>query len=812
MEDILKYSKFKEDIKIELSIFSTLEEKINYLINLQDDLKLLRINTKKNIKLEKEIEYLSSKIYRLKKAFNKPETQEVKEQHVKIIREKNTLKNIELEKEETDIEELKSKMEMGAYVIVKDPFEYIEALTLYIQNIDVHLNYNNINYYIDELREYFNNNNTSIITQRYFIRYLVDRLKKIKPRIPKEETVNREDLKKVIDYLEDYEYEKITISNVSITYINPLVLEQNLRKIKLISKLQKTLEINDDEEFLLILIDFLENNISKLDNDYVGNKYISKILDFISDNILKLDNEFFPIFELKLLNINKKIKFNPNYIVDKGLLSKVKIEIDDILSKLEGYKTNIITSNPIATHRMIKYIINDLKDIEILLITIKKTPDIIDNKVFNETLETYFNIILNSNNHALIIYYQKVMEILFKHSRLTNKEIKSLLSNKINSIYSRESFINRDDKDYRTALINQTNMILLKSDGYYSNDLLEYYMNSGYDVDEISDNIIFTIDGKNAKIKENAFSINCMQRKNNGILEDVYYLTLYTSDMSSYFEGKDFGETLNNLINTSMKLGCEKSNYSLDEGKIRNVIAFTFKMDCEANIEKIKVSKEKIKVTKNFYYDTLKEDFSSISTSLSNQMIRFYFLGTSIIKREFEKNNKEYNSEYYSNLDNIVKTFSQINEYTTIYCNAVLNDYFIKKGFTLIDRQFIANYMKKMRDIDNIEKQISNFQELLLGIDKTYKSGVIYNASNINYNINRYSKVSAPLREVDSLINQLLSYHYSNVYVDKEEANMISFILDGICDELNNKCKQKQLTKSKKVVKLDKSEEEDTII
>ena len=810
--DKLKYSKFKNDIRTELTIFSTLEEKIEYLINIQSDLKKLRSNSKKDIKLEKEIEYLNSKIYRLKKVASKPETLEIKEP-VKIVKKvKHVLKDTEDKLDEESIEELKEKMKMGASVIAKEPFEYIEALSLYIQSIDVPLNYNNIKYYIEELKDYFNNNNTSIIAQRYYIKYLIDRLKKIKPRIPKEEVNNREELKKVIDYLENYEYEKLTIVNVNITYVNPNLLEQSLIKVKVLSKLQKTLEIYDDEEFLILLLNYLENNVGILDNDYVGNKYISKILDYISENILELDSEFFPIFEIKLVNINKRIKNNQNYVVDKGLLSKVKVTIDDILSKLEGYRASIITDNPITTHRMIKYIINDLKDIEILLVTIKKMPNVIDNKIFNETLETYFNVILNSNDHSLIIYYQKVIEVLFKNSNLSIRDISLILNDKMNSIFSKDSFISREDKDYRTALLNQTNMILKKVDGYYYNDLIEPYMNSGYDVDKLSDNIIFTIDGRNAKTKENAFSISSTQRKRNGILEDVYYLTLYTSDMSDYFVGKDFNDTLSHLISSSMNLGSEKTKYSLDEGEVRDVIAFTFRMDCRANIEEIKVTKEKIKVRKNFYYDTLKEDFKNLTALLNNQIIRFYFLGTSIIKREVEKNNKEYDGEYYSNPDNFEKIFSQINEYITIYCNGVLNDYFMSKGFTLIDRQFIASYMKQMRNTDNTGKQVSNFEELLLGVDRMYKSGVIYNASNINYGINRYSKVSAPLREVDSLINQLLAYHYSNCYVDKEEANMINFILDGICDELNAKYKQKQLTKSKKVVKLDKSGEEDTIV
>ncbi len=804
----LKYSKFKREKQNDLSIFSSLEEKIEYLVNELDFLKKIKSKTRKDIKLEKKIEYLEHRVFRLKKENSKPVKEINKEQQIKLIRkvkivpkeEKNDLKK-------EDILYLKEEMEMGSPIIVKNPFEYIEAFSLYIESVDIHLNYNNIEYYIQELKEYFSDNNTSIIAQKYFIKFLADRLKKIKPKIPKEETTNREDLKKVIEYLEKYEYEKISISNVKIKYINPDILENELVKIKSFSKLQKTYDIYCEEELILILLEYLEFKFEKVDNNYIKNKHVSKVLDYINENLLRLDIEFFPIFELKLLNINKRILNNDSYINEKGLLGKSRVIVDDLILKL---KSNSIIDNPITIHRMVKYIVNDLKDVEFLLALIRKIPDAIDDKVFNEILETYFNIILNSNDYLLIIYYQKVIETMFKYSKLTEKEIDIIINSRISSIRSRDSFVERIDKDYREALLNQTNMILNKAHGCYYNELLEPYMNTGYEEDEVNNEPIFTIDSKGTFIKENAFSIKTSTRKRNGLIEDVYYLTLYTSDISDYFKEKDFNQAIEQLISCSLPMSRKK--YSLDEGEIRNTIAFTFTMDSEANIEDIKVTKQKIKVKKNFFYHTLKEDFEQMSRSLNDQIIRFYFLGTSIIKRQYGKMNKEYNSDYFANSKNYQNVFPQMIEAVTIECNKVINEFFMNKGLTLIDRQLIVNYLKQLKNTDKSLTQLTNFDDLLSDIELTFKSGIIYNASNINYELNRYSKVSSPLREPDCLINQLLAYHYSNCYVDKSEASMINFILDGICDELNSKHKVKQLTKSKKVVKLYQSDEEDTIV
>lgn len=796
----LKYKKIRNKIRIDLDIYSSVDEKIEYINQLLETLEKLRHNSRSDIRLNNAIKFLRRKLYRLNKAVSKPpRTIEIKKEKIK----KNNPKNVE---------ELKTKMYNGVPTVIDDPIEYIEALSYFILNIDIPLNYNNIMYYIEELTDYFEGNNIPTILQRYYIKFFIDSLKKVKSKLPKEDLM-KNDVKKVIEYLEEYECNRLTLDDINITYIAPDILEQALKKYSSsISKVQKSLKICDNEEFLIILLDYLEQKSSYLDNSFVSNKYIHELIKYISENILEADKDYFKTYITKLNNINESIMDNKNYVVDKGLLSKIKVCIDDIIFKLEDRKFEMVTYDTSLTmHRTMKFVINELKDIEFLTILIKKTPNIIDSKLFNETLETYFNIILNSNDFSLIIYYQKVMEVLFTKSNLKTEQINELIKEKITSITSREFFLNREDKEYRKSLLNHTYIILNKSNGFYYNELLENYIKYEETNEVQTEKTIITLDGKDTKIKENAFSIECYPRELNAsnpitkkavkMYDDIYYLTIYTSDISNYFMDKDFKNVLNSFIQSlSVNLKKDKKNYSLDEGELRDTIAFTFKMDSEANILDFTIKKERIKVTKNLYYETLSDDLKSISVKLNNQLMRFYYLGTSIIKKDREENNKEYDGELLSNSKNIGIVFNKLNSYITKYCNWMINNYFKEKGYSLIDRQPINHYIVEMRN-KKLNKQISNFETILSEISNKFKAGVIYNASNISFSIDKYSMISAPVREIDSLINQLLAYYYYNNNVSKEEANMISFILDGICDELNTN-KQKRIDKRKKSGKI----------
>ena len=799
----LSYSKIKRKAKNELSNTKDIETAISKATEALDVLENLKQNNLKNKDensiiitsniLNDVIKYYKNKINRLKKASEKKLS-------IKEERKVKKVKKINITDENT-IEKIKEKIKLGYPILIVEPIKYIKALSEYIIEADIPLDYHNIIYCIDELSQYFVDNRIPLISQKYYIKFFNENLKKSN-KLKQIEECNKEVLNKIFSYLDNYKYENEVSIDLSFS-VDYDELEQYLLKTKVLSKIQKKLDL-DDEEFVSLLLNYLEKKSVNLNNKFIGNQYITKILDYVKDNIFKIKKETYNSFQIKLVNIKGNIVTNNNYIYGKGLLNKAKIEIEEILEKIKVFKEDISLSNPIVLQRTLRYIINDFKDIELLSVYLKKIGKKLDIKIFNEILEKYINIILNSNNYNLIIYYQKVMEVLFEYSIFTIDEIDNMLHEKFELLMSRDSFRNREDIEYRKILLDHTYIILNKINGYYYNDLLETYLiPKQYEIID-TNNTIFTIDSEGTKIKENAFNIQVLRSSKN---DDLFFLTLYTSDLSSYFLGKDFKEVLEGFINGTLKLGSEAKKYSFDEGVVRDAIAFTFKMDINANIYDIDVTKRKICVGKNYYYDTLKNDLENITPGLQKQLLRFYALGTSLIKKELEKEGKEYNSDYYSNPDNYGKVFSKINSVITSYCNEAINPYF--KNLSLIDRQSVSTYMERL---DNC-KDISCLKELKSEIENKYQSGVIYSSSDSNFD-SKYSKVSSPLREVDALINQLLAHYYKNRVVTKEESNAINSALNTISQELNSvsKSHQKKLTKVKKVVELNYSDEKDTMI
>ena len=778
---------YKDVIRKEIKNFKESKQKLEYLVSILRSLKGIKSNIERNTDINQLIKYIENRIEYINKKTSNTEKIKIDKEEYKI-----TIENVEI---------IKNNMKQGHLVIVTEPLEYINALSLYISSIDISSNYNNIVSYIRELNNYFIENNLSVISQQYYIKYLINLVEKQKYKSV--DDTRKYDILELVRYLQNFKYNDIKVDDISFQSINFEDLDSLLKSNIKLSKIAVKVDVYDDSEFILILLDYLKQIVPSMNDDFISNKYLLKIIDYIDEKLLKLDNEYYLTYLNELINIQKilyeRISINNK---DKSILGRLNKDIKSLIKRLEQVKTESIDyyDSDIYIYRAIKYIINDIKDIDLLLEMINKIPNCIDSNVFNETLENYFNIILNSKNNSLITYYQKVIEIVFHNCSLDKNSIIDITNEKINKIINRDSFIKRDDYKYRVILLKHTLVIINKMSGYYYNEILKNVLKTKEI--KVNNKTIFTLDADGTKIKENAFSIEKRHEK--------YILTIYTSDITEFFKNKNFEEVFERFINNKdIKLGKEASNYSLDEGKYRDTIAFTFEIDNKSNILNLDVTKERIKVSKNFYYTNLDEEINKSDSNIKKQIKELYMLASDIIKVTQENANL---LDYYDDIN--FEKIPNVNSIVTTYCNRMINGYFTDKGLPLIDRESISSYCEEVRTKVESKKQIPNIDELLSSLENKYKTGVIYNSSNHNFNGIKHSKISAPLREIDAFINQSLAYYYSNYNLSKEEINMINFVLDGICDELNfkRKIKQKKLTKSKKVVKLNKSEEEDTII
>ena len=779
--------KTRDHINKELAFCKTTDEKVKYLNDMIVELSELKDNyenKKERIKLSDLIEGLNYKIHRIGKRGNT--TRKVK------VKKKSKVQKTK--KSETDF--IFSQMLLGKVAVSNEPIIYINAIKEYLNLIDISNNYSNIMYYITELEQNFVKDNYSPIIQKYYIKYLIDVFKKARTKYPKDDP-SRNIIKKIVNHLENIEYRKINVTDVQIKYINPDILETITKKHISSRKAQKQLDIDDNNEFVFIILDFLDNKVNNLSDDNISNKYIFNITEYLVSSIPDIDSEYYEAFKLKLLEIRKKVKPKVNFKrknYPKTVYGRLYTELSQIIDKIDNYQfKNMIYKDDISIHRTVKYIINDLGSIELLDAIMDKIPDCIDEKTFNETLETYFNIILNSNDFGLITYYQKVIEKIFSSSNISKSQMLSRVNSQINSIIESPKFKSREDCLRRINLLKHTVIILNKISGHYYNEMLENYIMN--DTKEETSTHIFTLDPTGVKVFENAFSVD--------IMEDDYVLTLYTSDISKYLKANNFKETLRSFLNQKcVNLRKSSYDYSLAKGKPRDAIAFRFVIDKNAKVKDFNVYQTNITVFKNLRYSNALEVANESDVTLSNELLYLCQICSLIDNTNTSELEKQEN-----------KILAIINSKITHFCNSYINNYFAKKGLPLIDRESINSYYKYVDEYRVDDKQIPNYHELLDNLYKKYRKGILYNSSNYNLITPKYSKVSSPMREVDSLVNQLLAHYYFNNEVNLGEANMINFILDCICDELNKPAnKQKKLTKKNKVVKLNQGNDKDMII
>ena len=224
---------YKDDLKKEIKNIKESKQKLIHLATILKSLKGIKSNTEKNTDINQLIKYIENRIDYINKRTNNID---------KIVIEKDEYK-IQLE----NVEKIKNDMEQGLLVIVVEPLEFIKALSLYISSVDISLNYNNIMSYIRELNNYFIENNLSVISQQYLIKYFINLLEKIDNKFSKEEN-RKYEVRELIRYLSNFKYNDIKTDELSFQSIEFDTLDSYLRSNIKLSKVPSKLDIYSDSE------------------------------------------------------------------------------------------------------------------------------------------------------------------------------------------------------------------------------------------------------------------------------------------------------------------------------------------------------------------------------------------------------------------------------------------------------------------------------------------------------------------------------------------------------------------------------------
>ena len=132
---------YKDAIRKEIKNFKESKQKLEYLVSILHSLKGIKSNIERNTDINQLIKYIENRIEYINKKTSNTEKIKIENEEYKIEQEK--------------VENIKNNMKEGHLVIVTEPLEYINALSLYISCVDISSNYNNIVSYIRELNNYF---------------------------------------------------------------------------------------------------------------------------------------------------------------------------------------------------------------------------------------------------------------------------------------------------------------------------------------------------------------------------------------------------------------------------------------------------------------------------------------------------------------------------------------------------------------------------------------------------------------------------------------------------------------------------------
>ena len=586
------------------------------------------------------------------------------------------------------------------------------------------------------------------------------------------------------------------------------------------SKLKKHFGFSTDYELMLFLIQFLNTELRNFnfESRVFSYHYLLKLSKYFNYSLGKIDIDS----DCEIIDIISKMNDTLNIILEKinnikyrnstsncldniSLLTNVS---DGLYCAIENMKRivdvdcdkGILYDDNIL--KVFKEIIFELKNNEYLRILIDKYPSLVymkeNNKfIFSSVLDKYFNVLLNKNDYFEKIYFDKLIDLFLKYDYLPEQPLRNLFYTRADKVSSNLELrdIETERKLYvlstieeriHKAMTDDVDFLLVsKRKDYYKNidfDTLRPLLgeDDNYIKEDLTDRYVVTIDSDNAKMLENAISI---ERKG-----DKYLLTIYVTDVvKAISENKDFDKVAySRAINHPPKknifnYGVSLKKLSLRVNKTMPVIAYEFIVDENLNCYGVNFKKALINVNKNIKH----RDFSNISDSKDNMLREFI---NNILKLTFP--NMTLDDELDSNVFDMINII--INGFATAEIAHLCESSHLPLIYLRTD--FRNNY--------NLYKNSYEFLDFKEQFEKMYVSDVINTIGNDGiYDENNFAiSLFSPARKVSSLINQMLIDIYfinQNDNLDFYTRNYLESQLDKIASNINEVSRKTNINKMK---------------
>ena len=596
------------------------------------------------------------------------------------------------------------------------------------------------------------------------------------------------------------------------------------------------------EDIRNMILDFLENKIENFNYGLnYDNSYVLKIFDYFPyffQNNLENKKEYY----IKIKTIREKIKV---LLIQKpGNISKCSDDykfLKELIDKLETFSLSLlydyIDKYDGSKYEFINFLIFEVKQVNILEDAIKRFPYIVNfetkegdtfidnviknyiNEVTNYTFGKELNLIDN------IIYYDEILKLLLNCPKLNfsiinkNKWIKQI-DHLINDI---------DSKDFN-SLTKQKYVFFLNDLINTLNNKFEVeldYLKYKYDIKSnfnqsinfeckrainknIPDNqrtiindIIITVDGKNAKEIDDALSIKKLENGNYllGIhIADPLYYVNPNSIIYDEAKRRTTAIYLPNMIVPMLPTKLSSDLASLIEHELRPALSYYYEISNNMEVVDYKFVKSFIKVYKNMTYNQFNKFYKkgsgdkNINETIEN-LINIYPLLSNKYKIDpyYKKINRSINNITDTNI--IGGTISEkLVESSMVFNNYMVAKYFDERKLPFIYRihSMDEKTISKINDFSNtinIDNSSAEYLEYLEMIRNIYPQSIYSteNKGHFGLGLKFYSHITSPLRRfADIVAIECLDKMYFNEYKDTDIYNFENYLKETI-DRINQK-------------------------
>lgn len=534
-------------------------------------------------------------------------------------------------------------------------------------------------------------------------------------------------------------------------------------------------------------------DVSSLDKDKLNTciSYVDQIIKRVSENKVDyLENKeglylLKQVVQQRLLSTSKKDKFS------KSFFNKIEEKIKVLEARNVFYDEVSDDFEDLQLCSSFYKVINDEKNINVVETFLRKRPDLIymlspgnsTQYYLHDVLLKYGNLLLNAReNHVDFEYYRSLVKLYTDViCTLGDQDMRLLFLKKLQVIIKN---VNNSGFSARRkeACLFEISECVDKLNGVDTSILLDFHDDTLVSYHPMNDDSVFSLDADGTKIFEQAYSY----REDGG----KKYLTFYIPDTTELY-GFRKNPKLEDLIITnsekSMILPREMCNaLSLKKMMNRSVIAYRFVIGEDYQVEDLDIKKEKVKVSNNFYFTDI--DF------LINENSDNYYSNT--IKKMYNTLKKIDSSDCIVSEEKFGKYFTT--KLSLFFQNA-LGKYCDDNDIPYISRFVYTKKQADMGIVSDIEENLNSdnltVAQIMKSVENAYLAGVYTVDKNESMSSERRAKVSSPLRQLASYVNQMVIYHY---FVDGDNITYKDDLknrrdLHKVADALNQKLIQNEM-------------------